>query len=232
MDTGDRNAGGERMDVNADVNAVDARTRCSPRRGAPRWRPARAERGFTLVEVVVALGVLVSVLASVATVWISTAAATRAARQRTLAIELARDKLEQVASLTWGVRSVDGVDLLTSDDTADLSRRPATAGGFGTRPSPADSLRVSRSTYTDYLDPHGRWVGAGTTPSAGAHFVRRWWIGRAGVGASELLLFEVTVTTLTAAAAMEAEAGGDRWWRRHPDAAWLCGAKLRRSVAS
>ena len=121
----------------------------------------RDTRGFTLIEVAIAVAVLVAVLAGVAGVWAMAAASTRAAREQTLAMQLARDKLEQLAALTWAVQSVDGVDVLASDVTTNVSRVPATTDGAGTRASPSDSLGVSRATYADYLDARGRWLDAG-----------------------------------------------------------------------
>jgi prepilin-type N-terminal cleavage/methylation domain-containing protein len=188
----------------------------------------RGTRGFTLIEVVIAVAVLVIVLAGVAGVWAMAAASTRAAREQTLAMQLARDKLEQLAALTWAVQPVGGIDVLASDVTTNVSRLPATTDGSGTRASPSDSLGASRATYADYLDARGRWLDAGPSPPAGARFVRRWWLARTGAGSSEMLLFQVLVATVSADAAGPAGA----WWRNHPSAVWLCGAKVRRRVAS
>jgi prepilin-type N-terminal cleavage/methylation domain-containing protein len=192
-------------------------------------RAARSDAsGFTLIEVVIAVAVLVAVLAGVAGVWAMTATSTRVAREQTLAMQLARDKLEQLAALTWAVLSVDGADVLASDVTTNVSRLPATTDGSGTQPSPADSLGVSRATYADYLDARGQWLDMGPSPPAGARFVRRWWVARTGSGASEMLMFQVIVATVSADAMRPAGA----WWRNHPAAVWLCGAKVRRRVAS
>ena len=82
----------------------------------------RCGGGLQLIEVVIAVAVLVSVLAGVAGVWAMAAASTRAARERTLAMQLARDRLEQLAAMTWAVRSVGGGAVLASDVTTNLSR--------------------------------------------------------------------------------------------------------------
>ena len=187
-------------------------------------------QGFTLIEVVVAVAVLVTVLAGVAGVWSMTAASTRAAREQTVAMQLARDKIEQLDSLTWAVQTIGGIDVLASDVTTNVSRQPATTDGGGTRASPPDSLGTSRATYVDYLDLRGRWLeaGPGPSPPAGARFVRRWWLAHTGAGSSEMLLFQVVVATLSADAMGLAGA----WWSNHPGAVWLCGAKVRRRVAS
>lgn len=195
-----------------------------PASAAP--RAMRAD-GFTLVETVVALGVLIALLAGLAGVWTMTAGATVSARHRTLAVQLARDKLEQLASLTWSVWTVGpGTDVIVSDTTTDTSRQPATSTGYGTSPSPDDSLAISRATYVDYLDAQGEWLGTGPDPPPRTRFVRRWWIARTGPDPSALLLFQVMVAPLTTVA--RAPAG--TWWRQHPDAVWLSSAKLRRHV--
>lgn len=201
------------------------------RRKRRAWRGRRgrgATSGFTLLEVVVAVAVLVAVLAGVAGVWAMTAASTHMARDQTIAVQLARDKLEQLAALTWAVRSVAGGDVLASDITTNLGRRPATLDGSGTQPSPVDSLGASRPTYADYLDARGQWLAAGPSPPPGARFVRRWWLARTGAGASEMLLFQVLVATVAA----EATRPPGAWWRNHPGVVWLCGAKVRRRVSS
>lgn len=205
----------------------------------------REARGFTLIEVAIAVAVLMTVLGGIAGVWAMAAASTRAAREQTLAMQLARDKLEQLAALTWAVQSVGGVDVLASDVTTNVSRVPATTDGAGTRASPPDSLGTSRATYADYLDARGRWLSAGPSPPADARFVRRWWLARTGTGSSEMLLLQVLVATVSADAAMadagdageaddgdEAMGAAGAWWRNHPGAVWLCGAKVRRRVAS
>ena len=88
---------------------------------------------------------------------------------------------------------------------------------------------MSRATYADYLDARGRWLDAGPSPPADARFVRRWWLARTGAGSSEMLLFQVLVATVSA----DARGGlAGAWWRNHPSAVWLCGAKVRRRVAS
>jgi hypothetical protein len=156
-----------------------------------------------------------------------TAAATVSARHRTLAVQLARDKLEQLTSLTWSVWTVSGgADVIVSDTTSDVSARPATSAGSGTSPSPDDTLGASRATYVDYLDAHGEWLGTGSDPPPRTRFVRRWWIARTGPDASQLLLFQVMVAPFTTIA----RGPTGTWWRQHPDAVWLCGAKLRRYV--
>jgi hypothetical protein len=128
--------------------------------------------------------------------------------------------------MTWAVRSVGGAAVLASDLTTNVSRSPATTDGAGTQASPDGSLAASHATYSDYLDARGRWLDAGPSPPANARFVRRWWLARTGAGSSEMLLFQVLVATVPAAERQPARA----WWRNHPGAVWLCGAKLRRRV--
>jgi type II secretory pathway pseudopilin PulG len=194
------------------------------------------ERGFTLIETVVALGLLITLLSGVVNVWTLTAISTVATRQRTLALQLARDKLEQLSSLAWCVHTSGEpgreVATLIDDTTSDLSQQPATNAGFGTQSSPSDALLNSRASYADYLDARGQWVGGGAAIPAGARFVRRWTIARRGTGPSELLVFQVLVTTVPTAVRLLSPAaapGASPAWR-HPDVIWLCGAKARRWV--
>ena len=129
----------------------------------------RRARGFTLIEVVIAAGLLAVLCAGATTVLLLTMNTIDRSRHRAMALVLARAKLEQVLSLTWSVRTVDGVPVLQTDE--------------GTQP--ADRI--------DYLDAQGQPV-----PRSGAHYERRWTIVRSGTGPAELLLVQVTVTTTPA----------------------------------
>jgi type II secretory pathway pseudopilin PulG len=184
-------------------------------------------RGFTLIEVVIATGLLIALCIGAAMILTLTLDTIDRSRHRAMALVLAWAKLEQLVSLTWSARTVDSVLVLLSDESTDTSRAPPASTGRGTLPSPSDSLTTSRDGYVDYLDAQGQWVasGAAATIPAAACYVRRWTIGRSGAGASELLIVQVMVTT-----AASARAGAAAFGRSDRDAVWISGARLRRGT--
>ena len=171
-------------------------------------------RGFTLIEVIVAIGLLVALCVGASMLLTLAMEAIDRSRQRTMGVVLARAKLEHLLGLTWSVRDVGGALVLLSDETTDTGRAPPTATGRGTLPSPVDALSTSRDGYVDYLDSQGQPVGS---PGA-AIYVRRWSIERRGSGgsdAAELLIVQVLVTPRG---------------RHDREAMWISGARLRRGA--
>ena len=152
------------------------------------------DRGFTLVEVLVAVSLAVLAIAGIAQLPLIAAAATRSARMQSTATALATQKLEQLRVLTW---TFDAADQPVSDATTDLSANPPAAAGSGLRPSPPGTLDRDVAGYVDYLDAAGRWVGAGAQAPAGAVYRRRWSVaplpGSAG-GPNDALALQVLVT--------------------------------------
>ena len=96
-------------------------------------------RGFSLIEVVVAMGLLTMVSLGVAQLFAASTRVNIIARGQTSTTMLAEQKLEQIRSLTWGFDS-NGEGLPVSDTTSDLTAYPSTQNGSGLNPSPADSL--------------------------------------------------------------------------------------------
>jgi hypothetical protein len=92
--------------------------------------PRRA-RGFTLIEVVIAAGILIAVAVGAAMVLTLTLNSLARSRQRAIALVLARARLETLVS----VGSASGL-------------------------SPPDALTVSREGFVDYLDEQGQPVAA------------------------------------------------------------------------
>lgn len=150
--------------------------------------------GFSLIEVLVASGVLMVLVGGLAAIFGMSVEKAMASRVRTMEVVLARSKLEQLVGLAWGVRidAAGAVEFVT-DETTDLASEAGTASGAGTRSSPADSLEQARTGYVDYLDAYGRWVGTGLSPPARAIYVRRWSIAREGSGLTEMLVLRVAV---------------------------------------
>ncbi len=113
------------------------------------------ERGFTLLEVLIATTLLFVGVAALAGLSMMATRANTAARTTTFASLLAAQKMEELRSLTWGY---DALGQPRSDLT----------------PSPADALSHNTSGYCDFLDAAGRSLGGGSSPPAQAAFVRRW----------------------------------------------------------
>jgi len=127
------------------------------------------QRGFSLVEVVVAMAIMITATIAVAQLSILAVRANRIARFTTVATALAVQKLEQVQSSGW------------TELTA----------------SPSDSLVQNTDGYCDYLDRNGRTLVAGNSPPVGAVFVRRWAIEPLATG--NALVIQVSVIPLDAA---------------------------------
>ena len=169
-------------------------------RSRPLRRPSRASlaAGSTLLEVLVALALLVTIAAGSAHLLIWVRRAVWSAGMGTIAVELAAEKLEQLRSLTLDLELPAAVP--RTDTTTDLSTHPPSAGGRGLAPSPPGTLETNVRGYFEYLDARGRWVGTGEPPPASARFVRRWAIADLEGGAGESRIFHVAVTPVAAGA--------------------------------
>ena len=113
-------------------------------------------RGFTLIEVLIALGILVLAALGTAQLLGAAAVAVRDARVHAVAATAAAQRMEQLLALEWGAP--------------------------GLAISPAGALDDNVDGCVDYLDADGQVLGAGPMVPAGAAFVRRWSID---VGAGE-----------------------------------------------
>lgn len=77
------------------------------------------ERGFTLVEVLVSLGLLVIITTGLMSVMATAAAQTLDARRRSIATSLAAAKLEELQGLAWSVRVSGGTAVMEEDEVGD-----------------------------------------------------------------------------------------------------------------
>jgi prepilin-type N-terminal cleavage/methylation domain-containing protein len=156
-----------------------------------------AASGFTLIEVLIAMALLVSVAVGVAhMIGIGTNAG-RAAREQTSATILAGAKLEQLRSLAWAYDpDVTPNPIPRSDLSANVSVDPPGDGGPGLSSSPPGTLAANMPPYVDYLDVQGRWVGNGSSPPAQAAFIRRWSVRPLPEAPSRTLILSVLVTTV------------------------------------
>src|SRR5688572_3561302 len=93
--------------------------------------------GFTLIEVVIALGLMVTVSIGVAHLFAMAVRSGAAAREQTASTILAAAKLEQLRSLTWSYDATSTTPVPRSDSTANLSLDIPDDSGTGLMPSPS-----------------------------------------------------------------------------------------------
>ena len=155
------------------------------------------ERGFTLIEVLTALAILVVGALATAQVLAAVATYIRDARTHTLATWLAAQRMEQLLALEW---AFDAAGLPKSDGTTNLTTTPPGRGGPGLTVSPANSLDQNVAGFVDYLDGDGTWAGTGASPPATAVFVRRWAVTSPSRSADTLVI-QVLVRSVAADAA-------------------------------
>lgn len=154
--------------------------------------------GFTLVEVLIAVAILVTIALGVAQLIVVATHAIRAAREQTSAVILAAAKMDQLRSLAWAYEpSAPGTPAVPrSDRTTDVSHPDHASRGGGLAASPAGTLSTNVPPYVDYLDGLGRWVGNGTDPPAGALFIRRWAVRPLPADPERMIVLQVLVTTV------------------------------------
>ena len=187
----------------------------------------RRDDGFTLVEVLVALLIVMVMALGTAHLFAVAIRATHAARNQTATTVLASQKLEQLRSLTWGFDEA-GSGLPVSDTTTNLSQEPPTNNGSGLNPSPPGTLSQNLAGYVDYLDGGGLWVGTGSEPPATAVYIRRWAIEPLPTNPNNTLVLQVLVTTVKRESQVSAAAGpGPR--TRLADDALVVSVKTRKA---
>jgi type II secretory pathway pseudopilin PulG len=163
---------------------------------APAKSNTSSSSGFSLVEVVISMGLLTTVSLGVAQLFAVSTLANRVARGQTSTTAMAEQKMEQIRSLTWGF-DLEGLGLPLTDNTTNLAVYPHTAGGGGLNPSPADALEQNTAGFVDFLDPTGAWVGTGQTPPATAMYVRRWAIQPLPTNPNNTIVIQVLVSPLS-----------------------------------
>src|SRR6478736_10089132 len=88
------------------------------------------DQGFSLIEVVVAMGLLTVVSLGVAQLFAASTRSNIIARGQTSTTMLAEQKIEQIRALTWGFDS-SGEGLPVSDTTSNLTKYPTDQSGTG-----------------------------------------------------------------------------------------------------
>ncbi len=162
---------------------------------APERSSSSSNAGFTLVEVVIAMGLLTAVSLGVAQLFAASTRANLAARTRTSTTAMAEQKLEQIRSLTWGFDTA-GQGLPVSDTSTNLTVYPLTNDGTGLNPSPSNALEQNTAGFFDFLDAAGNWVGTGANIPPTATYVRRWSITPLPTNPNNTLVIQVLVTPL------------------------------------
>ena len=122
------------------------------------------ERGFSLLEALVAVSVVAVALTTLTQLVAISIHAGARARRSSIASVLAQEKIEAL----W-------------------------SHGPGLVPQPAISLDVNTPGLCDFLDEHGRSLGTGSTPPAGAVYVRRWSITPVSADPAASFLLQVAV---------------------------------------
>jgi prepilin-type N-terminal cleavage/methylation domain-containing protein len=145
-------------------------------------------RGFTLVEVLVAMGLLLAATAGGVHLLAFATRAMHIARMHAVTVLAASARLDELRSLRFEFDE-DGQRL--TDMSTNLAVNPARDGGSGLAPGGATTLDVSVSGFVDYLDASGAWIGDGPAPPPAAVFVRRWAIE--APDGPDLLLLHVVV---------------------------------------
>jgi len=159
-------------------------------------RFSSSNRGFSLVEVVIAMGLLTVVSLGVAQLFAASTKVNLIARGQTSTTAIAEQKMEQLRALTWGF-DADGLGLPVSDQTTNLTVFPTTADGGGLNPSPTDSLEQNTPGFVDFVDAYGNWVGTGVKPPGNAMYIRRWCITPLPTNPNNTLVLQVLVTPIS-----------------------------------
>jgi type II secretory pathway pseudopilin PulG len=159
-----------------------------------------SSRGFSLVEVIVSMGLLTAVSLGVAQLFALSTRANLIAKGQTSTTAMAEQKVEQLRGLTWGF-DLQGQGLPLSDTTTNLAVYPPAHNGSGLNPSPIDALEQNTSGFVDFLDGNGAWVGTGTTPPGSAVYIRRWSIQPLPTNPNNTLVIQVLVTPIALEAA-------------------------------
>jgi prepilin-type N-terminal cleavage/methylation domain-containing protein len=148
---------------------------------------SRSERGFTLLETVFALSVLLVVALGLLPLGIiATTTTENQGHLMARTTEYAQDKMEQLLSLAYG------------DVTSDTRIFPAgSTGGTGLAVGGSADPDAPVALYVDYLDVNGTLLpSSGVTAPANWYYKRVWQVASAGTN-----LKRITVTAVTKSAA-------------------------------
>jgi type II secretory pathway pseudopilin PulG len=157
---------------------------------------ARFERGSSLIETLIAAGILIIVVAGILPVFMLAIQTTYAQGDvATRVTEYAQDKMEQLVSLNKDNITSDGFNDATTDTTvfpAAVNALDGTTSCTGTSPSVCGlgGVMAASSTagsippaapvtyFVDYLDTNGNLL----TSSTGAYYTRQWQVSTDSTG--------------------------------------------------
>jgi len=162
-------------------------------------------RGFSLVEVLVALALTVTAVCALVALIGLTTRANGTARITTAATLLAAEKLEELRAFAW---------------TVDAAGQPLSDANLA--PSPAGALSDNTPGYCDFTDAMGRSLAGSTSPPPEAMFVRRWSIAPLAPDPVNTMVLQVTVARVRRTSAGTVQAA--------PDDARLASVKTRKAA--
>ena len=180
------------------------------------------ESGFSLVEVMVATGLLATAIVTLAQLFALSTQTNVASRSTTYASVLAEQKIEELRALAWGF---DTQGLALSDTTTNTTVSPQTpTGGKGLSPSSSASLQENTPGFVDYVDAYGNKLGTGENPPDNAIYIRRWSITPLPTNPNNTLVIQVLVTRHRTRGAADQGAVG-----RLPDEARVITVRTRKA---
>ena len=188
-----------------------------------RFNSSKSEAGFSLLEAIIATGLMAGALAGLGQMFALSISNNLSARAGTYATVLAEQKMEQLRGLTWGFDTL-GLPLSDMSTNTALPVEAAT-GGTGLSPSPGNTLISNVPGYVDYIDIFGNIIGGGSTVPPKTAFIRRWSVEPLPVNPNNTLILQVLVTKHLARGA--ADTAGSV--RRLRDEARLMSAKTRKA---
>jgi type II secretory pathway pseudopilin PulG len=179
------------MAPSADACGASATALAADARGA-------SEGGFSLVETIIASGVMITAVVGLAQLFVMSTRSNVAAKSTSITAVLAQQKMEQLRSLEWGF---DALGLPNTDTTTNTANVPMTAnGGTGLSPSPtgaSNPLKANTIGWVDYVDRYGNSLGGGTTtPPAGTSYIRRWSVEPLPTNPNNTIVLQVLVTPI------------------------------------
>ena len=162
------------------MNLLSRPNRRTPR--APAVDRLRAQDGVTLIETIVATGILLVAMSGLVSVaFVATTTTENQGHLAARTTEYAQDKMEQLLALTY------------ADATSDTTAFPATpAGGTGLAVGGNLPPAAPVNGYVDYLDVNGNLLGGGNAAPATWYYRRVW---KVELPAGSTNLKQITVTT-------------------------------------